>query len=210
MDEKKHGYSGEALDENSADADPINQFRRWFDEAKAAGIPLPEAMTLATSSSDGKPSARLVLLKQFDEEGFVFYTNYQSRKARDLETNPFAALVFYWPQLDYQVRVEGPVTRTSAAEADEYFQTRARESQIGAHVSPQSEVITGREILEQRFAELEQLYSDRIIERPAHWGGYSVRPEQIEFWKSRPGRLHDRLRYERQADGTWRRVRLAP
>ena len=129
------------LDEHEVDASPINQFRRWFDEAKAAGLPLPEAMTLATTTSDGKPAARLVLLKQVDQAGFVFYTNYRSPKARDLETNPFAALVFYWPQLDYQVRVEGSVTRTSTAESDEYFQTRPRESQIGAHASPQSEVI---------------------------------------------------------------------
>jgi len=198
------------LDEREADPDPINQFRRWFDEAKAAGLPLPEAMTLATASSGGIPSARLVLLKQVDEDGFVFYTNYKSRKALDLEANPFAALVFYWPQLDYQVRIEGPVTRTSASESDEYFQTRPRESQVGAHASPQSEVIPGRETLEQRFAELEQLYRDRVIERPPHWGGYRVRPERIEFWKSRPGRLHDRLCYERQSDGPWRHFRLAP
>jgi pyridoxamine 5'-phosphate oxidase len=198
------------LDEREVDPDPINQFRRWFDEAKAAGLPLPEAMTVATSSRDGKPSARLILLKQVDEEGFVFYTNYRSPKARDLEANPFAALVFYWPQLDYQVRIEGSVTRTSAAESDEYFQTRPRESQLGAHASPQSEVIESREILEQRLAELEQTYRDRIVERPAHWGGYVVKPERIEFWKSRPGRLHDRLLYERQADGTWHHVRLAP
>lgn len=198
------------LDEREADPNPIKQFRRWFDEAIAAGLPLPEAMTLATTSSDGKPAARLVLLKQVGEEGFVFYTNYHSPKARDLETNPFAALVFYWPQLDYQVRVEGSVTRTSPSESDEYFQTRARESQLGAHASPQSEVIASREILEQRFAELEQLYRDRIIERPAHWGGYIVKPERIEFWKSRPGRLHDRILYELQSDGSWTISRLAP
>ena len=198
------------LDERAADPDPINQFRRWFDEAKAAGLPMPEAMTLATASNDGKPAARLVLLKEVDKDGFVFYTNYQSPKARDLETNPFAALTFYWPQLDYQVRIEGSVRRTSAAESDEYFQTRPRESQLGAHASPQSAVIPSRESLEQRFAELEEIYRDRVIERPPHWGGYRVRPERIEFWKSRPGRLHDRLRYERQADGSWLRTRLAP
>ena len=198
------------LDEREVDPNPINQFHRWFDEAKAAGFAMPEAMTLATVSSGGIPSARLVLLKQVDEDGFVFYTNYQSRKARELEANPFAALVFYWPQLDYQVRIEGSVTRTSAAQSDEYFRSRPRESQLGAHASPQSDVIESREILEQRFADLAQLYSDRIIERPANWGGYVVKPERIEFWKSRPGRLHDRLRYERQADGTWHRFRLAP
>ena len=198
------------LDEREVDRDPISLFRRWFDEAKAAGLPMPEAMTLATASSGGIPSARLVLLKQVDDDGFVFYTNYKSRKALELEANPFAALVFYWPQLDYQIRIEGSVARTSAPESDEYFQTRPRESQIGAHASPQSEVIPSRETLEQRFAELEQLYRDRVIERPPHWGGYRVRPERIEFWKARPGRLHDRLCYERQSDGTWRQVRLAP
>jgi pyridoxamine 5'-phosphate oxidase len=150
------------------------------------------------------------LLKHVDQEGFVFYTNYQSPKSRDLEANPFAALTFYWPQLDYQVRIEGSVTRTSRAESDEYFQTRPRESQLGAHASPQSEVIPNRESLEQRFAELEELYRDRVIERPPHWGGYRVKPERIEFWKSRPGRLHDRLRYERQPDGLWTIKRLAP
>jgi pyridoxamine 5'-phosphate oxidase len=198
------------LDDHEVDPNPISQFRRWFDEARATGLPLPEAMTLASANSGGVPSARLVLLKQVDEDGFVFYTNYQSRKALELEANPFAALVFYWPQLDYQVRIEGSVTRTSVAESDEYFQTRPRESQIGAHASPQSEVIPGRDILESRFAELERLYRDRVIERPLHWGGYRVRPERIEFWKSRPGRLHDRLRYERQEDGTWQHFRLAP
>ena len=198
------------LDEREVDPNPINQFRRWFDEAKATGLPLPEAMTLATSSSGSIPSARLVLLKQVDEEGFVFYTNYRSRKARDLDANPFAALVFYWAQLDYQVRIEGTVTRTSDAESDDYFQTRPRESQLGAIASPQSEVIAGREVLEKRFAELEESYAGKAIPRPEHWGGYRVKPERIEFWKARPGRLHDRLRYERQSDGTWRFVRLAP
>jgi len=198
------------LDEREVDPNPINQFRRWFEDAKATGLPLPEAMTLATSSSGSFPSARLVLLKQVDERGFVFYTNYQSRKARDLDANPFAALVFYWPQLDYQVRVEGTVTRTLDAESDEYFQTRPRDSQVGAIASPQSEVIASREVLEKRFAELEESYAGKAIPRPEHWGGYRVKPERIEFWKSRPGRLHDRLRYERQSDGTWRCVRLAP
>jgi len=210
MDEKKQSYSGEGLDENTADADPLGQFNQWFDEARAAGLPLSEAMTLATATKDGRPSARMVLLKQADERGFVFYTNYGSQKARELDTNPQAALVFYWPQLEHQVRVEGSVSKVSPVESDEYFQTRPRESQIGALASPQSEVIPGRDLLQQRFNELEELYRGRQIERPADWGGYRLQPDRIEFWKGRPGRLHDRLLYERQPDGSWQRTRLAP
>ncbi len=200
----------EVLDEKLIDPNPVIQFQRWLDEAIAAHLPLPEAMTLATATADGKPSARLVLLKRADENGFVFFTNYQSTKARDLDNNPFAALVFYWPQLERQVRVEGKVQRTSVAESQEYFQTRPRESQIGALASPQSEVISGREALEQRAAELEQLYRDRTIECPTHWGGYRLLPERIEFWKGRVGRLHDRILYELEADGSWAIKRLAP
>src|SRR6266850_5512411 len=151
----------EGLDEKLVDPNPVNQFQRWLDEAIAAHVPMPEAMTLATSTADGKPSARLVLLKQIDENGFVFFTNYKSSKARDLDSNPQAALVFYWPQLERQVRVEGKVTRTSPAESDKYFQTRPRESQIGALASPQSEVISSREVLQQRAEELEQIYEGR-------------------------------------------------
>lgn len=206
----QHRPADETLNEETADPNPINQFSRWFDDAKAAGIVMPEAMTLATANREGKPSARMVLLKQVDENGFVFYTNYQSRKASDLDASPFAALVFYWQPLDYQVRVEGPVTRTREAESDEYFATRPRESQLGALVSPQSEVIPGRELLENRFAELEEVYRDRLIERPEHWGGYRLQPQRIEFWKSRPGRLHDRLLYERKLGGGWTIKRLAP
>lgn len=210
MSEQKHSYSGEGLDENNADSDPLKQFHLWFAGARAAGLPLPEAMTLATATQEGRPSARLVLLKQADEQGFVFYTNYGSQKARELDTNPYASLVFYWPQLERQVRVEGSTARVAAAESDEYFQTRPRESQIGALASPQSEVISGREVLQQRFTELEEAYRDRQIERPEHWGGYRLEPERIEFWKGRPGRLHDRLLYERQPDGSWTIKRLAP
>ena len=210
MDESKDSGDGAGLDEKTADPDPLKQFQQWFDEARARVSPLPEAMTLATATTDGKPSARLVLLKQVDDRGFVFYTNYRSSKARELDTNPFAALVFYWPQLERQVRVEGTVTRTSAAESDEYFQTRPRDSQIGALASPQSEVIPNRDVLEQRLAELEEEFRDKEVERPAHWGGYCLKPERIEFWKGRPGRLHDRLLYERQANGAWIIKRLAP
>ena len=210
MDESKDSGDGEALDERTADPDPLKQFQRWFDEARDKVSQLPEAMTLATATTDGKPSARLVLLKQVDDRGFVFYTNYHSSKARDLEANPFAALVFYWPQLERQVRVEGTVTRTSAAESDEYFRTRPRDSQLGALASPQSEVVPNRDVLEERLAELEERFRDKEVERPAHWGGYRLKPERLEFWKGRPGRLHDRLLYERQQDGAWIIKRLAP
>jgi len=199
-----------ALDEKSADPNPLKLFRRWFDEAIASGSRLPDAMTLATATKDGKPSARMVLLKQADEQGFVFYTNYNSRKARELDENPYAALVCYWVQLDRQVRVEGSVERVTAQESDEYFRTRPRESQLGAIASPQSEVIVSREFLEQRFRDFDAMYRDRTVARPAHWGGYRLKPEMIEFWQNRPGRLHDRILYERQADGTWTIKRLAP
>ena len=200
----------ETLDEKVVDRNPVELFQRWFNEAIAAGLPLPEAMTLATSNADGKPSARMVLLKQIDENGFVFFTNYQSPKARDLDSNPEAALVFYWPQLERQVRVEGKVARTSVGESREYFATRPRESQIGAWASDQSEVITGRDFLEQRKAELEYYYRDRQVDWPEHWGGYRLTPDRIEFWKGRIGRLHDRILYERMTDDSWTIKRLAP
>jgi pyridoxamine 5'-phosphate oxidase len=210
MDEKKAVYSDTTLDENTVDRDPLNLFQRWLDEAIAAGIHLPEAMTLATATADGKPSARLVLLKQVDDRGFVFFTNYNSPKARDLDSNRQAALVFYWPQFERQVRVEGTIERTSAADSDAYFKTRPRESQIGALASPQSEVMRSREVLEERFRELGKFYEDREVDRPPHWGGYRLRPERIEFWKGRPSRLHDRIVYQRQSDGNWAISRLAP
>lgn len=210
MTEIRERIISDELDEKSADPDPIKQFQKWFDDAIADGLKLPEAMTLATASSDGKPSARVVLLKQVDARGFVFYTNYRSRKADQLEANAHAALVFYWPQHDRQVRVEGTVTLTSAEESDSYFQTRPRDSQIGALASPQSEVISDRNVLEERTRELEEAYGNEVVKRPAHWGGYVVAPQRIEFWKARPSRLHDRLVYELQSDGTWRISRLAP
>ena len=197
------------LDEKTIDPDPIKQFQTWFNDAVAAQLPLPEAMTLATATPDGKPTARMVLLKQVDDDGFVFFTNYNSAKGRQLDANPFAALVFYWSKLDRQVRVEGSVTKTSAEESREYFQTRPRESQIGAWASAQSETIESRSALEQRARDLEALYGNREIDRPEHWGGYRLRPERIEFWKSRIGRLHDRILYQREGD-VWTITRLAP
>jgi pyridoxamine 5'-phosphate oxidase len=200
----------DVLDEKTVDRNPIDLFRRWFDAAVNSGSRLPESMTLATATLDGKPSARVVLLKQFDDEGFVFYTNYQSSKGRQLDENPYAALVMYWTVLDRQVRVEGAVERVSADESDEYFKSRPRESQIGALASPQSEVVDGRPVLEQRFRDFEKFYRDRHVERPAHWGGYIVKPERIEFWQNRSGRMHDRILYERDPSGSWSIKRLAP
>jgi pyridoxamine 5'-phosphate oxidase len=199
----------EGLDEKTIDRDPIKQFQLWFDDAIAAKLPLPEAMTLATATPDGKPSARMVLLKQVDSDGFVFFTNYQSAKAEQLDANPYAALVFYWSPLDRQVRVEGSVVKTSAQESRDYFRTRPRESQIGAWASAQSHAISSREALEQRAQELETLYFDREVDCPEHWGGYRLKPERIEFWKSRIGRLHDRILYQRE-DNSWSITRLAP
>jgi pyridoxamine 5'-phosphate oxidase len=210
MNENQNQNPAETLDEKTVDPDPFKLFRRWFDEAIASGSRLPEAMNLATATKDGKPSARVVLLKEVDEQGFVFYTNYNSRKARELDANPYASLVSYWVQLDRQVRVEGSVERVSAAESEAYFHTRPRESQIGAITSPQSEMIESRRVLEQRFRDFEKMYRDRAVPRPAHWGGYRLKPEAIEFWQNREGRLHDRILYERQTDGSWTIKRLAP
>jgi len=199
----------EGLDEKTIYRDPIKQFQLWFDDAIAAKLPLPEAMTLATATPDGKPSARMVLLKQVDQDGFVFFTNYHSAKAEQLDANPYAALVFYWAKLDRQVRVEGSVSKTSAQESRDYFRTRPRESQIGAWASAQSQALSSRDVLEQRAHELEELYLNREVDCPEHWGGYRLKPERIEFWKSRIGRLHDRILYVRNADN-WTITRLAP
>ncbi|HLN99765.1 MAG TPA: pyridoxamine 5'-phosphate oxidase [Pyrinomonadaceae bacterium] len=210
MNEHRNGIAVDELDETTVEDNPLNLFQRWFEDAIASGSRLPESMTLATATKDGVPSARVVLLKQVDSDGFVFYTNYHSAKAKDLQENPRAALVFYWVDLDRQVRVEGAVERVPAQESDEYFATRPRESQIGALASPQSEVIESRDVLELRFQELEEKYRDREVERPRHWGGYRLRPDRIEFWQNRPGRLHDRILYDRQRNGNWTIKRLAP
>jgi pyridoxamine 5'-phosphate oxidase len=210
MNDTPFNKEEETLDERNVDSNPIDLFKRWFQDAIASGSRLPDAMALATASKDGRPSARMVLLKQVDDEGLVFYTNYNSQKARELDENPRAALVLYWVQLDRQIRVEGIVERISAAESDEYFRTRPRESQLGALASPQSEVVDSRAVLEQRFREMDETYRSREVERPAHWGGYRLKPERIEFWQNRAGRLHDRIVYDRQANGSWIISRLAP
>jgi pyridoxamine 5'-phosphate oxidase len=202
--------NGRQLREADVDPDPFGQFRAWFEQACAANLLRPDAMTLATTTADGRPSARMVLLRGCDERGFAFFTNYDSRKAEELDANPQAALVFYWPEFDRQVRVEGPVERLPAEESDAYFRGRPRGSQLSAWASPQSRVIDGREVLERRVEELTAAYLDRDVPRPPFWGGYRVVPVVIEFWQGRANRLHDRLRYLREADSRWRIERLGP
>jgi pyridoxamine 5'-phosphate oxidase len=197
------------LREQDLEADPLSQFGAWFREAGAAGVRLPEAAALATSSAEGAPSLRMVLVKGFDERGFVFFTNYASRKGRELAGNPRAALMFYWDPLGRQVRLEGPVARTSTEESAAYAHTRPRGSQLSALASPQSEPVDGREALERRVLELEQRYKTGELPPPKDWGGFRLEPESIEFWQQREDRLHDRLRY-RRAGGDWLIERLAP
>jgi pyridoxamine 5'-phosphate oxidase len=203
-------YTRAGLDESDAVPDPIEQFRGWFDDALAADLHEPNAMTLATATPEGRPSARIVLIKGFDERGFIFYTNYEGRKARELEANPHCALNFYWAELERQVRIEGRVRRISDEESDAYFASRPRGSQLGAWVSEQSRSIENRGALELRLRELEREYEGREIPRPPFWGGYRVEPEVIEFWQGRENRLHDRLQYRRSEDGGWERERLQP
>ena len=210
MKEIKPTQKQRTLDERRVDPNPIKQFQQWYEEAVAANQPMPDAMTLATSTHDGRPSARVVLLKGVTQEGFVFFTNYNSRKSKELVENPRASLVFYWPELLRQVRVDGTVDQVTAEESDAYFQTRPRDSQIGALVSPQSQIITSREELERKAAELAKLYEHRSIPRPPHWGGYRLKPISIEFWQWREARLHDRILYELQKNGGWKISRLAP
>jgi pyridoxamine 5'-phosphate oxidase len=192
------------------DPDPIRQFERWFRDAGQTGTSLPNAMTLATVNREGMPSARFVLLKEVDGRGFVFYTNEESRKGRELQENPVAALVFWWPALSRQVRVEGRVEGMGAAAADRYFASRQRGNQLGAHASPQSRVIPDRAFLEERLAEAARTFEGRDVPRPPHWGGYRLVPELLEFWQEGENRLHDRLRYRRDDGGHWLLERLAP
>ena len=201
-------YRLAALEESSVDTNPIEQFQVWFLEAQSAKLPEPNAMTIATVNADGHPSARVVLLKGLDARGFVFYTNYDSRKGREIAAHPFAALVFHWNELERQVRIEGSVVRISEAESDTYFNSRPIGSRIGAWTSPQSEVITSRDVLTDKEKMMIQKYGDHPP-RPAHWGGLRVVPKVIEFWQGRSSRLHDRLRYRQTSHG-WIIDRLAP
>lgn len=202
-------YARSGLNEREVHPDPVEQFGAWFEDARAADLPEPNAMTLATATPDGKPSARVVLLKGFDDRGFVFYTNREGRKARELKSNPRCALVFYWGGLERQVRIEGRATRVPDEESDAYYASRPRGSRLGAWVSEQSRPVEGREELEERLRRLEGEYEGREIPRPPFWGGYRVEPESVEFWQGRENRLHDRLLYRLTGEG-WRIERLQP
>ena len=203
-------YIWGGLSESDMDADPIRQFAAWFQQALAANLPDPNAMTLATATPDGQPSARIVLLKAFDATGFTFFTNYEGRKARELTANARAALLFFWPELQRQVRIEGIVERVSEAESDDYFRSRPLGSRLGAWASAQSEVIASRDVLEERVRQAVQRFPDGEVPRPPFWGGFRVRPLSIEFWQGRPDRLHDRLRYQRVPPEDWHIERLSP
>jgi pyridoxamine 5'-phosphate oxidase len=203
-------YTLAGLREEDAAADPFDQFAVWFAEALDAQVIESNAMTLATATADGKPAARIVLLKDFDHNGFVFYTNYEGRKGCELTDNPHAALLFYWAELTRQVRVEGTTERVTAEESDAYFRTRSPLSRLGAWASRQSTVISGRQELDDKLAELQEQYPDDEIPLPPFWGGFRVTPHTFEFWHGRPNRLHDRIRYRPDGHGRWTRERLAP
>ena len=208
--ELRKEYSKETLEVSSVSKDPIHQFEKWFDEALRTEVAEPNAMTLSTVTESGRPSARIVLLKGIENGKFLFSTNHQSQKGKELESNPACALTFFWPELERQVRIEGVSTRVDSAIAEKYFQSRPRGSQIGAWASPQSSVISDRSLLEERVKELEKKFKDQeLIPKPHQWGGYAVEPFEIEFWQGRPNRLHDRIAFYKAEDG-WTLRRLAP
>jgi pyridoxamine 5'-phosphate oxidase len=210
LDDLRKEYMRQGLTEGDLDADPFEQFRAWFDQAVEAGVLEPNAMALATATPDGRPSARMVLLKGYGPEGFAFFTNYESRKGRELAANPRAALILHWVALERQVRIEGTVAKVTPEESDAYFHSRPVGSQLGAAVSHQGHVIPDRFVLEERLRELEDRYAGHEVPRPEYWGGYRLTPEVIEFWQGRPNRLHDRLHYRLQPDGSWLVERLSP
>jgi pyridoxamine 5'-phosphate oxidase len=209
LSDLRREYARARLDEATVNPDPLVEFARWFAEAERAELPEPNAMTLATATADGAPSARLVLLKAFDERGFVFFTDYRSRKAIELDANPRASLVFYWGELERQVRITGTVSRTSQAESADYFRTRPVGSRMGAWVSHQSQVINSRAVLEAGLRAMEAKYPGGDVPLPPYWGGYRVWPDTIEFWQGRENRLHDRMQYRREGE-VWRVERLSP
>ncbi|MCY7351661.1 MAG: pyridoxamine 5'-phosphate oxidase [Cytophagaceae bacterium] len=206
----RENYTQGRFDVADAHPDPIAQFQRWFGEAQRSQLPEPNAMHVVTVGPDGRPSGRIVLLKGLDERGLVFYTNYQSRKGHQLDLNPYAALTFYWAELERQVRIEGTMKKVAPEESDDYFSTRPRGSQLGAWTSDQSQPIPNREFLEEKEAQIEARFQGQNVPRPPHWGGFRLQPDYVEFWQGRPSRLHDRIAYTRQADGTWALARLSP
>ena len=206
----RQDYRSASLSKSDVDKNPFQQFSKWFKEALNAKVTEPNAMTIATSNKNGIPSARIVLLKEFNEAGFVFYTNYNSQKGKELEENPHAALIFFWGDLERQIRIEGVVEKVTEEDATEYFNSRPKGSQLGALTSPQSETIPNRAFLEYKLADLEKEYHYKDISKPAHWGGYRVIPNKIEFWQGRTSRLHDRIVYLKNDDQSWRFERLAP
>lgn len=203
-------YAKGGLLESEVHSDPVAQFEVWFEQAHSAGVVEPNAMALATVSADGAPNCRTVLLKSFNDSGFVFYTNMGSRKGEELQANPRSTLLFYWKELERQVRIRGPVSPLERQEVEAYFQTRPRGHQLGAWASAQSSVVPNREVLEDQLAVAEARFADRPIPLPPHWGGYRVKPHAMEFWQGRPNRLHDRLEYVLAADGIWTLRRLSP
>lgn len=206
----RQDYSASTLSENSTKGDPIKQFEQWFNEALEAKLHEPNAMTLSTATVNGKPSARIVLLKGFHTGGFIFFTNYLSRKGKEIAKNPQGALTFFWGGLERQVRIEGTIEKVSKEESEKYFHSRPKGSQVGAVVSPQSQEIESRELLEQKWNELEAEYSNKEVPKPSYWGGYILNPQVVEFWQGRPSRMHDRILYKKTDKKTWKKVRLAP
>lgn len=206
----RNDYSKKQLNESMVHENPIEQFKVWFQEALNSEVPEVNAFVLATVSKDNKPSARVVLLKGIENNGFDFYTNYTSRKANEIEANKNVAMVFFWHELERQVRIEGGLEKTTEQNSDEYFKSRPRESQIGAWSSPQSAIIDGRNVIENNVEKISKEFENKDVTRPKHWGGYHIVPSVIEFWQGRPNRLHDRIQYRKKENGNWEFVRLAP